>query len=419
MSNATDLRQDFINRQFFNLTVFSLIFGVIFYDIINTLGFSYIDEICALLLVILFVYMVFNTKSWEFNKAFLFVMVVFIFYLIYSFVIQSNTTGAILTDFVIQLKPYLAFFCVYALRPVLSDNQKTIIRQLIALCCLYLLAVGTISFVYEDIIEYTFGHVSRIATASTVLALLYLYCSDYTKKDKYIFILILAIGLLSTRSKHFGFFAIATLIILYFNEKSKMKFNLRNVLFFTVAVGITVLVSWKKIYYYFVVGGFGSGRTVENLYARMALYYFSARILMDYIPFGSGFASYATYTSGASYSSIYTKYNMNNMHGLTKAKPDFIADTYYPALAQFGFVGVVLFFYFWAYLLKRAVKIYAKGFLKEAVLAILMIIFFLIECTSDATLTHNRGMFIMMILGLVFADAGRDVTPYKNESTDS
>jgi len=404
--SITGLRKDFINRQFYNLIVFALIFGVIFYDSIDALGFSYVDEICALLLLILFGYMVLGTKSWEFNKAFLFVIAVFLFYLVYSFVIQSNAKGAILTDFVIQSKPYLSFFCVYAMRPVFSENQKTIIRQLIVLCSLYVFVIGAISLVYYEVITYTFGHVSRVATASTVLAMLYLYCSNFTKKDKYVFIFILAIGLLSTRSKHFGFFAISTLIVLYFNNVTKMKFNFRNVLFFMAAFGVTILVSWNKINYYFITGGFGSGREADNLYARMALYYYAIPILKDYFPFGSGFASYATYTSGTSYSSIYTKYDMNNMFGLTKSNPAFISDTYYPVLAQFGFVGVVLFFSFWIYLLKRAIKLYTKGFLKESVMAILIILFFLIECTSDATLTHNRGMFMMMLLGLTFAERG-------------
>ena len=407
MGSSTDLRQVFINQQFFNLMVFSLIFGVIFYDFIDVSGFSYVDEICALLLLILFGYKVFSTKTWAFDKAFLFVIAVFIFYLIYSFIIGSNTKGSILTDFVIQFKPYISFFCVFAMRPVLSDNQKTIIRQLVVLCSLYVLVVGLTSFVYYEIVFYAFRHVSRIATASTALALLYLYCSNYTKKDKLAFIFILAIGLLSTRAKHLGFFAISTLFVLYFNKVSKLKFNLRNTLFFIIALGVVILVSWKKIYFYFITGGFGSGRAVDNLFARVALYYYSGQILMDYIPFGCGFASYATYASATSYSSIYTKYGMNNMHGLTKANPDFVADTYYPALTQFGFAGIILFFYFWIYLLRRAVSFYMKGFIKESVMAALMIIFFLIECTSDATLTHNRGMFIMMILALTLADADR------------
>ena len=183
-----------------------------------------------------------------------------------------------------------------------------------------------------------------------------------------------------------------------------MTFNLKNTFFILAATTLVILAAWDKIYYYFITGGFGAGRKADDLYARMALYYFSLLILKDYFPFGSGFASYATYTSGESYSAIYAKYGMNHMYGLTKVSPDFIADTYYPALAQFGYVGIALFFLFWINLMIKAIKKYQKGFLKESLIAILIIIFFLIECTSDATLTHNRGMFVMIMAGLLFHD---------------
>ena len=404
MQHITVTRQAFINRHFFNLTLFALIFGVIFYDMIDKLGFSYTDELCALFALFLFGYKLVASAAWQFNRAFLITLSVFIFYLVYSFVIRSNTPGAILTDFVIQLKPYLSFFCVYAIRPVFSDSQKKIIRQLIALCSVYVLLVGVAGIVNDDIMEFTFGHQSRLATASSVLAILYLYCSDYTKTDRYLFAVILALGLLSTRSKHYGYFVVCILLVFYMNRPSKMKFSFRNVFFFVAALGLTALVAWNKIYFYFVTGGFGAGRSADDLYARMALYYFSTLVLRDFFPFGSGFASYATYASGESYSSIYGKYNMSSMYGLTKSSHDFIADTYYPALAQFGYAGVILFFFFWIRLLKKAVRMFSKGFIRESVMAIMIVVFFLIECTSDATLTHNRGMFMMMMAGLVFAD---------------
>jgi hypothetical protein len=181
-----------------------------------------------------------------------------------------------------------------------------------------------------------------------------------------------------------------------------------------------IAVSYKKIYLYFVMGGFGSGRDVSDLYARMALYYFSTIIIMDYIPFGSGFASYATYASAEHYSSIYSKYGMDGMHGLSKASPDFIADTYYPALTQFGFAGVFLFFWFWTHLSIRAFKAWGKGCQKESLMALMVILFFLIECTSDSTITHNRGMFMMMMLGLFFSDIKTKTESFKeNENTVS
>ena len=396
--------QDFVNRHFFNLTVFTLIFGVMFYDTINILGFSYVDEICATLLLLLFGYKVFHSRTWEFDKSFLFVISVFIFYLIYSIAISSNSTAAILTDFIIQIKPYLAFYCVYAIRPELSDNQRKIIRQLIFLCSLYVFAVGVLNYTPLESIEMTFTHHSRLATAASILALLYLYCSDYRKIDKLIFIIILSIGILSGRSKHFGFFAICTLLVIYFNKSFEMKFNFKNTAFLIIAIALTTFVARDKIYFYFITGGFGDGRTAMDLYARMALYYFSLQVFLDFLPFGSGFATYATYASGAYYSPLYSKYGMEKMYGLAKEAPDFIADTYYPALAQFGIVGAILFLAFWANLAIKAIKAYSGKCRKESLMALIIIIFFLIECTTDATLTHNRGMFMMMLLGLIFHD---------------
>jgi hypothetical protein len=341
---------------------------------------------------------------WEFNKLFLTVLGIFIFYLIYSIVIRANSTVAILSDFIIQIKPYLAFFCVYAIHPNLTENQRKIIRQLVLLCSLYVLFVGIAYHIISyDVIKYTFGHESRLATASSILALLYLYCSDYTKTDRMIFLLLLSLGILSGRSKHFGFFAICLLVILYFNESFRMKLNLRNLAFIMIAIAAAMFVARGKIYYYFITGGFGDGRTPNDLYARMALYYFALQIITDYLPFGTGFATYATYTSGMYYSPVYAKYGMQNMHGLTKEAPTFIADTYFPALAQFGIAGVLLFFTFWIHLVMKTIKAHHKCG-KESTIAFVIIIFFMIECTSDATITHNRGMFIMMLLGLLFHD---------------
>ena len=55
--------------------MFTLVLGVIFYDLFNMAGFSYIDEICALLLFILFGINVLRSKNWAFDKIFLLIYV--------------------------------------------------------------------------------------------------------------------------------------------------------------------------------------------------------------------------------------------------------------------------------------------------------------------------------------------------------
>ena len=99
--------QEFINKQFYNLFIFTFIFGLVLY---GTIGFDSIDEICACILLILFIFATFKTPDWAINKSFLAVSSVFIFYTIYSFYIHSNSAKGIISDMIIQFKPYLAFF---------------------------------------------------------------------------------------------------------------------------------------------------------------------------------------------------------------------------------------------------------------------------------------------------------------------
>lgn len=414
--NKRLMLQQFINKNFYRLLVFTLVFGVIFYD---TIGFNLTDEICSFLLLVLYLIYVFSTKRWEFNKLFLITTGVFLFYMIYSLVIGSNTKKAILTDFIIQYKPYLAFFCVYAIKPVLNQGQKIILRQTCVVFSFYLLILGLISLAYPSIMNVVMGHVSRYATAVSVLAVLYLYCGNFSPREKLVFLLLLAIGIISGRSKFYGFYAICLGMMVYMNASFQMKFNLKNNLFILFTLFFVLVVAREKIILYFVEGGFGESRSTNDLYARMALYYFAFQVFTDFFPLGSGFASYATYASGSYYSKLYSYYGMDGLHGLTKANPKFIADTYYPALAQFGVVGVLLFFLFWARLGIQAIKAYEFGCKKESILALIIIIFFLIECTSDATLTHNRGVFMMMLLGLVFSDIKQKKEQWFSERTTS
>lgn len=390
--------QKFIDNTFYLIFLFTLIFGVVFYD--ATKYFSFVDELCALGLCMLYGYYVFHTPNWSFNKLFLITLGVFGFYLVYSFAIHCNTKGGIITDFIIQIKPYLAFFTVYAFKPVLNETMKRNVRLLCIIFSFYLLGIGlTVPFT-STILDALLHHESRLATAASIMALLYLYCSEYTIKDKIVFLCILAIGLFSGRSKMYGFFVIAAFLVFYINNSFELKLNKKNTTLFALASIAVIIAAWSKINFYFIQGGIGNPRDASDYYARAALYYFSTDIFKDYFPFGSGFATYATFASGKYYSHIYNDYGMDAMHGLTARQPDFIADTYYPALAQFGVVGAILFFTFWGVLTKKVVKAFDKSNMKDFTINILIVLFFLIECTSDATITHNRGLFMMMLLAL-------------------
>lgn len=394
--------QEFTNKYFYNLFVITLLFGIILYDII---GFNSSDEICGLFLLILFFRNMMQSKDWPVNKFFLLVLSIFFFYVCYSIKIGSNTTKAILMDLIIQLKPYLAFFCTYQLMPQFNDNQKKLLQDVCLVIWFLFLPLGILGFGGERIFYHTVGHPSCYAATITALSLTYLYCSKYTMKEKLVFLIMLAIGISSGRSKFYGFFALAIFVVFYLGKIENLKFNFRNSVAFLILIAAILFVAREKIDLYFMQGLASEDAEEKDLLARFFLYSTSLLILMDFIPFGSGLASFGTHASAVYYSNIYSKYGIDSVWGLSKSYNKFIADTYYPSLAQFGIAGVILFVLFWIYLISKSIK-YCKITRDSKLLTItcLIIGYILIENIADASFTSNRGLFMMIFLGLVAAN---------------
>lgn len=405
--------QNFINKHFFELFILTWLLGVVFY---GTLRLDFIDELCAGLLIMMYVFYLFRTPDWRINKMFLFTLFVFIFYLGYSFYIKSNTTKSIIMDFLIQLKPYLAFFCVYQLSPTFTKGQKKLLKDSSCLLWGLLCLIGFPSLFIPKMLIYAMGHQTFFAGAVIVTSLIYLYCSDYTLKDKIIFILMLSLGILSGRSKFYGFFACAVVAVLYFSSPNNLRLSLKNIVIFVVMFALALIVSWQKIEFYFVQGI--TGEEEMDALARLVLYSTSISIFEDYIPFGSGFASFATHASSVDYSPIYSQYGIDGVWGLSKSYNKFITDTFYPSLAQFGFVGALLYFLFWIYILKIAFQYFQKTNNTRLIIMSLLIIGFLaIENVADATLTSSRGLFMMMFLGLVMSE-GKNISTVSTQNSD-
>ena len=150
------------------LFLFMLIFGILLYGFI---GFDYTDELCALGLFSIFGIYLFTTPHWSFNKSFLFTIGIFIFYICYSFYIRSNTQIAILADATVQIKPYLAFFCIYSMMPQLNDRQKKLLQSVCLLCWIILIPIGIAGAINEQTLRMTMGHPAYFAAAVTCLSL--------------------------------------------------------------------------------------------------------------------------------------------------------------------------------------------------------------------------------------------------------
>lgn len=408
--------QEFINRHFFNLFIFTFVFGLLLY---GGIGFDYTDEICAFILLVLYCFAFFKNPQWEINKAFLITIGVFLFYLIYSFIIGSNVKQAIISDFIVQFKPYLALFCIYSLMPELSKNQKVKLKLFSVFAWYFLLIIGLLSLVFPDILVTTMGHNAYFAAGVVAVSLCYLFTSDFTQKDRIIFLIMLALGLISTRAKFYGFYALSVMCIIFFSNVKNIRITPKNILLLIVTLALILLVAKNKISLYFL-----DSLSIENekdLIARFVLYATSFEIFRDYFPFGSGFGSFATFSSGVYYSNIYQEYGIEKVWGISKDFYSYIADTYYPSLAQFGIVGVILYVCFWVYILRKAFGFFRQTkSAKHMVIVLLIACFFGIEGVADSTFTTHRGFFILMFLGLTLSEMKYiNNTNAKNEINES
>ena len=97
---------------------------------------------------------------------------------------------------------------------------------------------------------------------------------------------------------------------------------------------------------------------------------------------------------------------MDKIWGLSETKPDFVADTYYPVMVQFGYVGVLLFIMFVRSVFKR-IKRLSKTFKlsdKNIHIATLCMIFILIENIASAVFTQGGGIVAIMLCALALGD---------------
>ena len=165
--------------------------------------------------------------------------------------------------------------------------------------------------------------------------------------------------------------------------------------------------AWKKIEYYYFIGNSDTfDPDVMETFARPVLFGGMFLVLADHLILGSGLATYATFSSGSyiNYSKLYYEYNIDKIWGLSPTYSDFIADTFYPELAQFGIVGIVFFsvFCWWIWRKFRIVmrthhyQIFGIGVISFAFLAI--------DGTAGCSILQASGELLMAVMGIIAAN---------------
>ena len=354
-------------------------FCILFY---NRGVLQYIDEFMTLGLVA-FAFIK-KTSGKHIKKEIYTYGILMIFYVLYSLVMAINVPESVFLDLQQQVRPYCIFFCTYLLAPTFTKKQQNRI--------LYIYFFAIIFFLFG----FRFGtENAAIGQACFQCGLLYIFFRGDKKKHLYIGMLIVTLGLLSGKSKFFGEYVMFLGLVFFL----KNKFRLDNLLTY-MQVGVLLIAilffTWYKFNAYYVEG-FQEENT-SKMMARPATYKTAGTIIFkDYIPFGSGLGTFATNAAAEYYSPLYYEYGLSEIWGLYPEWPGFLADAYFPTLAEFGMVGIIFFLWFWIRRYKEVNKI--NNFLIYKIALMCMLALFL-EGTADTSYLSGKGMGYFMLLAM-------------------
>lgn len=393
-----------INKIYCWLFVFALLIQI---PSIHLLKF--LDELLVVFMMCLFFLDVVVNKQFKKYNLLWMITGIMVFYAIYSLTwVSYNTPKAIMQDFVVQMKPF-CYFCVsYAVVPKIGEKMRSVIK----LICLLNVFIVVLCF-FAGLTKTVFYIVTYYGLVSMVSALVYLFCSvdkngKVSKMDITVVVIMLIIGLISTRSKYYGEFVFALYLLFFYVPGVMKNIKLRHIVGFIVMLSVVLIVAWGKIDYYFISGGQDYQMFDEEMLASFArpVLYASMFVLLGLHPLlGSGLASFATFasTTAVNYSKVYATIGIDNVWGLSEDFDLFICDAFYPELAQFGIVGILLFIYFFVWMNKRmSLLLYTSGKISYAI-GIISIVVLLIESIASTTFNQGAGAMCMLLLGCIIS----------------
>lgn len=345
---------------------------------------SIIDELCVLLLAIYSINKIRLSKNIEIVICFS----ILVFYLAYSLLLHINKPIATIYDFIISVKPFICFYVASVLTVRINERLKEKLRNLYIIFGLYCLAIS-------PFISYIYSNTTAFYPACILCSVSYLFFSERKKSDWIIALFILTPGLLSIRAKFYTEFVLFVFIAFFL--KDRIRVNIKWGFIISILAVLTIYISWEKFSLYFITG-------VEEGMARTMFYVKGVNVLKEYTFFGSGFGTYATEAAAKFYSPLYAKYGLDNIWGLREidynTSSNFLTDTFYPALSQFGVFGIFLYFYFWYKRWKAGLTLKKKSYK----IFVFLFVVELIQNIADNSFTGPFGVPCMMMLGLLISE---------------
>ena len=216
-----------------------------------------------------------------------------------------------------------------------------------------------------------------------IFGMLFIYDTNKDRKNLLLMLTLSLTGMSALRAKECAVIAVFWMLHIYFLILKRKKI-LPITLFASAGV---LLIGIRNFLDYY-----------GNLeYARAALAVKAVEIASDFFPLGSGFGSYATGQSAAHYSMIYYQYGLSHIWGLTKEKPNFMADTFWPAIiGELGWGGSVLFLLLFFVLLMKCLSIRSNP--RYFVASLCVSIYLILSSLSSQSVIGTFGVICAILL---------------------
>ena len=349
-------------------------------------GFSSVDEAMTILLFVYTLWMYNNNRSinrrpW---KEFMVCISLIAFYTVYSLLFGANVAGAVWLDLMQEIRPYSIIFCTWILNPRFTKKQKKWMLGTMVLTLFSWILYHPATFESQNAEFPVLGQLAICTGMSW-----YLF-TKATKRNRYIALLLVLTGMMAPKFKFIG--EVVCFIAFVFFIKQRLNFKSpKTMIYVVLLVTVILMITWTRFDAYYI-----SGMSNDEI-ARPMTYKTSLKILFDYWPFGSGMGSFACNGAWQYYSPLYFKYNLDGIWGLSPNAGGFICDAYYPTLAQFGFVGVFFFCWFWKRRLAAFDIIADMRYYRVAMITFCCLA---IEQTADSSWLSGKGMGYCMLIAL-------------------
>ncbi|MCR5070102.1 MAG: hypothetical protein K6A78_09980 [Prevotella sp.] len=351
-------------------------------------GFGYVDEVMT---VVLMGYTFLTRHNWSTNKMpwkeYMVFLCILTFYIIYGLLFGRNVDNAVWLDLVQEIRPYSIIYCTWILNPRFSDRQKTLMIGAM------ILTLASWIYVHPQTTTDANAEFPVLGQMAICAGMGYYLFSEETQKNKLIALALVGTGLLAPKMKFMG--EVVAFVAMLFYVKKQLDFKSpRTIWTIGLMMVFAIALTWTKFEVYYV-----DGWENEEL-ARPMTYKTAWKILWDYFPLGPGMGTFACNAAWKYYSPLYYEYHLNNIWGLggNQLKDGmFICDAFYPTLAQFGVVGVILFYIFWKRRLRAFNEIEDMKYYRVAMMAFFCLA---IEQTADTSFLSGKGMGYCMLIAL-------------------